>query len=385
MTGDKGVRFYAGAPLINAEGHALGSLCLIDFQPRTFSAEQRAALQDLAAGVVSEMELRRTSAALADSERLYRQMFEASPHPMWVFDVETLRFLAVNETAVASYGYSRTEFLKMNLADIRPPEDLPQFLQKSRLGYGLQPADKSISRHLKKDRTLIWAEIAAHSIDYNGRPARLVIAHDVTERRQAETALGESERRFREIAETIQEVFWVGSPDRASIEYISPAYERLWGRSCEELYAQPDSYLQAIHPEDRARVLAKRQAGPDYDNEYRIIQPSGEIRWVRTRSFPVRDAQDEVQRLVGLSEDVTERRESQAKYRLLAESVDDMVSLHEMDGRCVYASPSVLKTTGFTLEGTLGRNAIDFIHPDDHARLREAVASLVEEEAAGAG
>ena len=184
VTGDPGLRFYAGAPLIGADGQALGSLCLLDFQPRTFSAEQRATLADLAAAVVSEMDLRRAASALADSERLGRQMFSDSPHPMWVFDSETLRFLAVNETALAHYGYRRDEFLAMTLPDIRLPEDRP-YLYRAMSEQGLPPGEKSLWRHRKKDGALIWVEIAAHTIDYEGRAARIVIAADVTSRREA--------------------------------------------------------------------------------------------------------------------------------------------------------------------------------------------------------
>lgn len=260
---DMGVRFYAGAPLLNAEGRALGTFCVMDFQPRTFSEEQRTALQGLAAGVVSEMELRRATAALAESEHLYRQMFEDSPYPMWVFDVETLRFLAVNATAVAHYGYAHAEFLAMGLTDIRLAADLPQ-LCAVLSGESLHPVDKPVLRHLKKDGALIWAEVAGYPVDYNGRPACMVIAHDVTE-----------------------------------------------------------------------------------------------------------------------------RRESQEKYRLLAESMEDMVSLHEMKGRCLYASPSVFKTTGCTVEEMVGRNitALESVVQDDqrwrtllHEGLHSVSVGLTEPE-----
>ena len=150
VLGEPHLRFYAGAPLLTAEGQAVGSLCLIDFQPREFSSAQREALRDLAASVVSEMELRSASAQLAESGQVYQKVFAGSPLPMWVFDVETLRFLDVNETAIAHYGYSRDEFLGMTLVDIRLPEDLPAFWSANP-GYGLQPGEKLLRRHCKKD------------------------------------------------------------------------------------------------------------------------------------------------------------------------------------------------------------------------------------------
>jgi len=193
VLGEPHLRFYAGAPLLTAEGQAVGSLCLIDFQPREFSSAQREALRDLAASVVSEMELRSASAQLAESGQVYQKVFAGSPLPMWVFDVETLRFLDVNETAIAHYGYSRDEFLGMTLVDIRLPEDLPAFWSANP-GYGLQPGEKLLRRHCKKDGGLIWVEVAVHDIDYHGCAARMAVINDITERRQAEDASQQSQR-----------------------------------------------------------------------------------------------------------------------------------------------------------------------------------------------
>ncbi|HVF26946.1 MAG TPA: ATP-binding protein [Pyrinomonadaceae bacterium] len=131
---------------------------------------------------------------MRDSEEQYRILFESNPHPMWVYATDTLRFLAVNETAINLYGYSREEFLRMTIKDIRPPEDVPMLLddiERTTLG-----ADSSDTwRHLKKDGTIVFADINSHSIIFDGRDARLVLAEDVTERRLAEEALRVAEQR----------------------------------------------------------------------------------------------------------------------------------------------------------------------------------------------
>lgn len=137
-------------------------------------------------------ERRRTEVALSHSERRYRELFDANPHPMFVYDVETLRFLAVNNAIIRNYGYSREEFLAMDIKAIRPPEDVPALLdfiknQKDRFGEG------TIWRHRKKDGALIQVEIAAHVMKFEGRSAALVVAHDITERLRMEKALRESE------------------------------------------------------------------------------------------------------------------------------------------------------------------------------------------------
>ena len=140
---------------------------------------------------------------------------------------------------------------------------------------------------------------------------------EITERVRAEEALRESEERFRELAENIGEVFWLADAEPQSIIYISPAYETIWGRPCESLCAKPHAWLDAIHPEDRPRVLDARKARTDvaYELEYRIVRPDGAVRWIRDRAFPVHDAAGRVIRMAGVAEDVTQRRQLEMQLR----------------------------------------------------------------------
>jgi len=114
------------------------------------------------------------------------------------------------------------------------------------------------------------------------------------------------------------EVFWINDPAQAQVLYVSPAYETLWGRTCQSLYESPQSWLEAIHPDDRDRVLhavLTRQASGGYDEEYRIVQPDGTVRWIRDRAFPVRDAAARVIRIAGVAEDITKRRQVEMHLR----------------------------------------------------------------------
>jgi PAS domain S-box-containing protein len=142
---------------------------------------------------------------------------------------------------------------------------------------------------------------------------------DITERKlaeqaqhAAEQALRESDETFRQMAENIHEVFWLTDVSKTQMLYISPAYESIWGRSCETLYADPMQWMEAIHPEDRAEVreaLSEQPEG-DYDETYRVVTPEGELRWVRDRAFPVEAAEPEARtRIVGIAEDVTREKE----------------------------------------------------------------------------
>jgi PAS domain S-box-containing protein len=131
------------------------------------------------------------------SEERYRLLFDNNPIPMWVYDVGTLAFLAVNEAAIFHYGYSKEEFLSITILDIRPPEDIPAVMENlSKLESGLDSTD--IWRHRKKNGTVIEVEISSHDLIFDGRHSRLVLATDITERRLAEEALRKSEEQLQQ-------------------------------------------------------------------------------------------------------------------------------------------------------------------------------------------
>jgi len=147
---------------------------------------------------------------------------------------------------------------------------------------------------------------------------------DLTERRRIEDALKSSEEKFRQLAENIHEVFWIMDVAAGEILYVSPAYEQIWGQKRECLYADPENWIRTIHPEDRRQALevfSRQVCGEAVENEYRIVQPSGDVRWIRDRAFPVRDGDGRMIRLAGIAEDATERKLSE--LRVVHQSLHD--------------------------------------------------------------
>ena len=137
-------------------------------------------------------------------------------------------------------------------------------------------------------------------------------------RKKTEEALYRSEENFRQLAQNSREVFWILDLASGRIAYVSPAYERIWQRSCDSLYASPASWLAPIHPEDRERV---RQATPsaerltDMDHHYRIVRPDGSIRWIHDRTVLVRDASGKPYRVAGIAEDITDQKAIEDQFR----------------------------------------------------------------------
>jgi len=145
--------------------------------------------------------------------------------------------------------------------------------------------------------------------DDQGRPLRMIgVMSDITEERGSVAALAESEERFRQLASAIDEIFYLIDPAGSEILYVSPAYERIWGRTCQSVYDNPKSFIDAIHEDDLPQVLPLLPAHAGFDVVYRIRRPNGDILWIRDRAFPVHDREGKVVRIAGLATDITAQR-----------------------------------------------------------------------------
>jgi PAS domain S-box-containing protein len=197
-------------------------------------------------------ERKRVEEALRQSERRYHLLFDSNPQPVWVYDVKSLAILDVNHSAVRNYGYSREEFLSLTIKDIRPPEGVPALLESAVKA----PPDTEISsvwQHRKKDGTLIDVEITSHSLVYEGRDARLVVATDITMRKRAEEALQTSEEKARSVVQTAHDAI-VSADSHGNITDFNRGAEAIFGYSAQEVIGKP---LAVLMP-DRFKELHQR-------------------------------------------------------------------------------------------------------------------------------
>ena len=194
--------------------------------------------------------------------------------------------------------------------------------------------------------------------------------------RQELEELGEREERFRQIAENVQEVFFMISAKTDEILYISPAYEEVWGRTCQSLYEDPQSWLSAIHIEDSYKAIAtietQFRTGDDFEEEYRIVRPDDTIRWVRVRAFPVRDFMGRLSRFVGIAEDITQRKEAEAamkkseeQFRLTFEMAPIGMAITTLDGKFKRVNQALCDALCYTQEELLQLSFAEISHAED--------------------
>ena len=206
-------------------------------------------------------------------------------------------------------------------------------------------------------------------------------------RRREGAALAESETRFRQLAESVREIFWLADWTTKRILYVSPTYEEVTGHSVEELYADGWSWAEHLHPEDddrvRRRFLGLEEVG--FEEEFRYLRPDGEVIWLRARAFPVRDETGTVCRVAGICEDVTAKHEAEEalkqgeeRYRALVEAIPDAIVIHRQ-GRILFTNPAAAELLRAASPGDLeGRHLFDLVHADSHDAVRRRLHRIEE-------
>ncbi|MFO1430108.1 MAG: PAS domain S-box protein [Candidatus Competibacteraceae bacterium] len=285
--------------------------------------------------VATDLTEQKRNAEMVKAERLARAILEQATEAIVVCDPEgqilQTSYKAYELVGKALQGQSFFDAFSLRLDSGEPlPWQVGSRRGKAAVASLLDWCQAQ--RHLQQDITLARPDGQLRSLLLSAAPLYgdgqaalgfVMTLTDISARKRIEESLRESELRFRQFAENSDDVLWVFNPGDNKLLYVNPAYERLWGRSCESLYANFEDWNDAIHPEDRERVRSRfyrlAEQGK-YDEHYRVVRPDGSIHWIRDRGFPIKDDSGKVYRVAGIAEDITERRQAEE-------------ALHEADRR----------------------------------------------------
>jgi two-component system, cell cycle sensor histidine kinase and response regulator CckA len=249
-------------------------------------------------------------------ERRFSESFHASPLGMALIQVDSQRITDVNRELARLLGLPREDIVGTTLASLGVMRDEDQ----ARLARRVQRSGVIANEHVELQgrdgvrRVRLFEDLVV----IDARSCCLMTVLDETEQLAVEETLKETDARFRELAGAVSDVFWVTTLDRRTTLYISPAYEKTYGRSIARLYEDPTEWMAAIHRDDRERLIKAMMENPLPDHmvdEFRITRTDGEIRWIRNASFTVRDADGTPLRLAGISSDITDQRMLQEQLR----------------------------------------------------------------------
>ncbi|MGB6689711.1 MAG: PAS domain S-box protein [Terracidiphilus sp.] len=324
-------------------------------------------------------ERKRAEEAMRESEERFRIMADSCPIGIWVTDAQgEIRF--INQTYRKLCGTDSEELTPENWQSRMHPDDAPGFFKSLERALKEHTPFAAVRRSRCAKGDWRWMESNAKPrFSAEGEFLGLVgTTQDITERKRAEEALQVSEEKFRQLAESVHEVFWLKAPESEDFLYVSPAYEQVWERTCASLYQHPESRNEAIHPDDleeSRKLFAKQMAGEAVETEYRIKTPSGREKWIRGQAFPIHDSDGRLIRIAGIAEDITERKQglqalqsSEEKFRQLAENIQEVFfMMTPLGSELLYVSPAYEEVWGQSLDSVY-KNPMSWagaIHPDD--------------------
>lgn len=253
--------------------------------------------------------------ALKRSESLYRTIFENTGAATLIFNKQGI-ITMINTELERIFGYSKEEVVnKMNWMEFVPSDKFPMMMEyhkQREIDPETAPSTYE-TEFTTKSGEILTTQITVDKIPNSDEFVTSVI--DITDLVKTQKALTESEEKFRQMAENIEELMYIIDPKMSEILYVSPSYEKIWGRSTKELYKEPKSWIKTIYPEDRKKAIThiltaedKVISEDDPGVEFRIIQPDGTIRWIWGRAFPVLNDKGELYRIAGIGMDITDRK-----------------------------------------------------------------------------
>lgn len=328
--------------------------------------------------------------ALFFSQQQLRSMIYEAPISIAMFDTG-MRFIAASHRWVREYGNGQTDLVGKYHYDVSPdiPERWREFHRRGQAGETIRNDDDLWEHDDGSKNWLSWAIVPWH--DIQGNIGGIIIsAEDITARKLGEVNLRESEERFRQLADNIEEVFWIFDPIAKKEVYISPAFEKIWMRPVKSLIDNADLFFEFIHPEDRAHVRAvtsRQMLGEKTEVQYRIVRPDGSIRWIWDRGFPVFDEDGKITRIVAIVSDISEQKKVELDLLELNQTLEQRINertaevqdlyenapagYHSLDanGLIVRMNQTELNWLGYTREEVIGVKFIDELNTPQSRKI----------------
>ncbi|MBA2436252.1 MAG: PAS domain S-box protein [Chthoniobacterales bacterium] len=341
--------------------------------------------EDRIAGVVATFiditRRKQAEDALRESESRLRRALDIETVGVLFLNVDG-QIKDANNAFLRMSGYSREDLENglLRWGEFSPPEWRPLSISAFEELKGTGKTGTYQKEYVRKDGTRWWGLFSAAKLSQN-LAVKYVL--DINEQKQAEEALRASEERFRQFAENSTDVLWMFDAEKERIDYVSAAFERVWGEPPERILGKPEAWAATLHPDDRKEGmerLGRLRKGETVVSEYRIIRPSdGAIRWIRDTGFPVVEKAGRILRMAGLAQDVTEEKirsealaESEERFRLLVDGAPDYAMLMLDPGnQIIYWSAGAERVFGWSAEEALGKSGELIFTPEDRARKQE--------------
>ena len=254
--------------------------------------------------------------AFPESKENYKLLFYSNPLPIVIYDMESLAILDVNQMAAELYGYTRQEFIKLTITDVRPPEDIPLIVEsvKNRI-YNEKIQNLGIWNHLKKNGDAIKVEVIGHSITYMGRHCWIVVCNDITEQSKTLRSLEQSIERFEYATEATSDIIWDWDLETNEV-YYSNNIKKSFGHTPGVNVDDMRFFAKHVHPDDRERVVLyadhiKYGDQKYWTEEYRFRKANGDYAYVLDKGIVIRDDKGIAIRMIGAMQDITELKNNE--------------------------------------------------------------------------
>ncbi|GJD52504.1 hypothetical protein OPKNFCMD_5270 [Methylobacterium crusticola] len=377
VTGEPGLRFYAGALLKTPDGQPIGTVCVLDTKPRALSERQQASLKHLARQTMTQLELRRTLREQSAERELQERILESATDYAIVAMDRTGRVTRWNAGAERILGWSEAEMLGELTHVVFTPEDRAGRRPEIEMGLALEHGSAPDERwHLRRDGERFWAqgEMMPLRSETGEVLGFLKILRDRTQQRLDAAERSASELRFRSLVEVSPQVVWFGDA-RGDITYCNPVWYDYTGLTPGDTGG--DGWAGAIHPDHRERVLEVWRHAVATVGSYEVEIPlrrasDGQYRWFLARGKPVFDAAGMVETWIGIALDIHERKAAEQRFEALTELAPTIIWFGNPDGSLSYLNDRWYAYTGQTPQQALPLGWAGIIHPDDLPDLQRA-------------